>query len=483
MKKYAIFTAILLMVFGAVVITGCDNVSEQRTSYVINAVLDTENMTLTADMDVHYVNESDAELDSLYFHLYPNAYREGARFTPVATSDMAEAYPHGVNYGGIAIGSVTVNGEDCSWEIGGEDENILMITGLEVLPGGELDVGVDFTLAIPETRNRFGHYDGKINLGNWYPIAAVRENGAWRTDPYTTYGDPFYSDTADYDVTVTVPSGWEVAGSGSVSASMNGDDMTYVFNADGVRDFALCSSADYTCMEGSAGDVTVRFYGTSAQAESGLSVACDAVETFSELYGEYPYDTLSVVMTPFIEGGMEYPSLVMISDSLGADMTKEAIIHETAHQWWYAAVGSDQINEPWLDEGLTEYSTTLFYEQNPEYGVDIADRIADAMQSYVLFEDVYSDTPNIGVMDRPLGEYSTSTEYAFHAYVKGELMFDSLRHILGDDAFFGALREYYKNYSGSNADAACLIAEFEESSGMNLESFFKSWLSGAAGIN
>ena len=212
-------------------------------------------------------------------------------------------------------------------------------------------------------------------------------------------------------------------------------------------------------------------------------MACDAVETFSELYGEYPYDTLSVVMTPFIEGGMEYPSLVMISDSLGADMTKEAIIHETAHQWWYAAVGSDQINEPWLDEGLTEYSTTLFYEKNPEYGVDIADRIADAMQSYVLFEDVYSDTPNIGVMDRPLGEYSTSTEYAFHAYVKGELMFDSLRHILGDDAFFGALREYYKNYSGSNADAACLIAEFEESSGMNLESFFKSWLSGAAGIN
>ena len=27
MKKYAIFTAILLMVFGAVVIAGCDNVS------------------------------------------------------------------------------------------------------------------------------------------------------------------------------------------------------------------------------------------------------------------------------------------------------------------------------------------------------------------------------------------------------------------------------------------------------------------------
>ena len=483
MKKYIIIAAAAAVLLGALAFAGCTPEGGERTAYKISAVLDTENMTVTAEMDVRYVNGSEAELNELYFHLYPNAYREGARFAPVSASDMTEAYPHGKTYGGITVSEVTVAGEPCSWEIGGEDENILMISGIELMPGGALDVGVNFTLALPETRNRFGHYDGKINLGNWYPIAAVYEDGKWRADPYYSYGDPFYSEIADYSVTVTAPSGWEVAGTGSVTAAMNGDSMTYSFNAEGVRDFALCASDKYTCTEGSAGDVTVRFYGTAPQAESGLKTVCDAVETFSELFGEYPYDTLSVVVTPFLEGGMEYPSLVMISDELGADMTTEAIIHETAHQWWYAAVGSDQINEPWLDEGLAEYSTTLFYERNPDYGVDISDRIADAMQSYVLFEDVYSDTPDIGVMGRALGEYSSSTEYAFHAYVKGELMFDSLRHILGDDVFFDSLRSYYGNYSGRIADAACLIAEFESGSGMSLTGFFESWLSGAAGVN
>ena len=125
----------------------------------------------------------------------------------------------------------------------------------------------------------------------------------------------------------------------------------------------------------------------------------------------------------------------------------------------------------------------MFYEHNPEYGVDISDRVADAMQSYVLFSEVNADVENMGVMDRALGEYSTPTEYAFHAYVKGELMLDSLRHLLGDDAFFEALRSYYAGYSGKTADAACLIAEFEKSSGMSLTGYFKSWLSGAADIN
>ncbi len=483
MKKLCIAAAAVLLCLGACAFTACAGEEEDRTAYDIDAVFDAETMTVTADMSVHYVNEGEGELNDLYFRLYPSAYREGANYAPVWSSDVSDAYPHGVSYGGITISSVTYGGEECAWEIGGEDEDVLMITGLSLLPGASADVEMSFTLDIPETRNRFGHYDGKLNLGNWYPIAAVREDGAWRTDPYMSYGDPFYSHTADYDVTFSVPTGWEVAGTGSIAAAVDGERTVYTFTADNVRDFAICASEKYSCTEGKAGDVTVRFYGTAPQAEAGLPVAVDAVETFSELFGEYPYDTLSVVVTPFIEGGMEYPSLVMISDSLGEEMMKEAIIHETAHQWWYAAVGNDQINEPWLDEGLAEYSTTLFYEHNPEYGVDISDRVADAMQSYVLFSEVNADVENMGVMDRALGEYSTPTEYAFHAYVKGELMLDSLRHLLGDDAFFEALRSYYAGYSGKTADAACLIAEFEKSSGMSLTGYFKSWLSGAADIN
>jgi aminopeptidase N len=66
---------------------------------------------------------------------------------------------------------------------------------------------------------------------------------------------------------------------------------------------------------------------------------------------------------------MEYPALVMISDNIGEHISyEEVIVHEVAHQWWYSLVGNDQINYGFLDEGLTEYSTILFFENNPEYG-------------------------------------------------------------------------------------------------------------------
>ena len=482
MKKIAITAAALICMACAFAFAGCgEEEKKDGTRYTINASLDAENMTVSAEMDVHYVNGGESELDDLVFRLYPNAYREGAEYAPVPQSEIEEAYPNGISYGGISVESVSLNGGECSWEVGGEDEDALIVGTDGIAPGGSADVKMSFTLNLPETRNRFGYYDGAVNLGNWYPIAAMRSDDGWRSDPYFSYGDPFFSSVADYSVTFTVPEGWEVAGTGSVTATLGDGVTAYAFSADGVRDFALVASGEFVCTEREAGGVTVRYYSDGSD-ESGLDTACSAVETFTELFGEYPYDTLSVAVTPFIEGGMEYPSLVMISDVLGGDMKTEAIVHETAHQWWYAAVGSDQINEPWLDEGLTEYSTTLYYERNPKLGVTSEERIADAMQSYVLFSDIYSENEGMGRMDRPLGSYSSPTDYAFHAYVKGELMFDSLRHIIGDDAFFGALRSYYAEYSGKIADSGCLIAEFEKSSGLGLVGFFGSWLTGSASV-
>ena len=54
----------------------------------------------------------------------------------------------------------------------------------------------------------------------------------------------------------------------------------------------------------------------------------------------YPYDTYSVIASDFYIGGMEYPTLVMIDQSLYNEKDKflleYVIAHETAHQWWYS---------------------------------------------------------------------------------------------------------------------------------------------------
>ena len=91
----------------------------------------------------------------------------------------------------------------------------------------------------------------------------------------------------------------------------------------------------------------------------GPDAAKAALRAYNRRFGCYPYPTYSVVACDFYIGGMEYPNLVMIDQSLyhqeRAETLEFVVAHETAHQWWYQMVGNDEVAEPWLDESLTNY--------------------------------------------------------------------------------------------------------------------------------
>ena len=208
------------------------------------------------------------------------------------------------------------------------------------------------------------------------------------------------------------------------------------------------------------------------------AAAVDALKTFSDKFGEYPYESMSSVETQFLQGGMEYPGLAMISDALAPDIYREALVHETAHQWWYAAVGNDEVRYPWLDEGLTEFSTSIFYRENPSYEVDYEKRIADALGAYVLYFDAFKTASSDTSMTRKVCDYESPFEYTYMTYVKGELMFESLRSIIGDEKFFAGLRDYYASYKFKVAKPDDLIGCMEKAAGRNLKGFFDSWTEG-----
>jgi aminopeptidase N len=199
------------------------------------------------------------------------------------------------------------------------------------------------------------------------------------------------------------------------------------------------------------------------------------------MFGAYPYSQLSVVKSNFLQGGMEFPQIVLISDTITNQNDEEyVIVHEIAHQWWYGVVGNDEYNHAWLDEGLAEYSTMLFYRKNDDLGENFEDLINGATESYKLFEKVYSSIMGSvnGAMDRPLNEFSTEPEYVQLTYTKGVLMFDAVRQSLGERKFFNALKQYYNNFSFKNATPQDLISIFAEYGGNEMESFVYSFLNG-----
>lgn len=176
---------------------------------------------------------------------------------------------------------------------------------------------------------------------------------------------------------------------------------------------------------------------------------------------------------------MEYPNLVLISKELYNNerlFTLEYITaHETAHQWWYCTVGSNQAREAWLDEGLTEYSTILYFEK--KYGKDTAQGLLENLvkKRYDNYFAAAGDSPDIKISGG-LDEYRDSEQYHTLVYCGGALVFQNLREMMGDEDFFKALQVYYRNYAFENASSEDFIRIVEGIGHESLGDKLREWI-------
>lgn len=487
-KKYIWVTLSIVLVL---IVGGCLSTNfiakygTNITTYDINLTLNADN-TIDGNQTVNYKNTSSVVLKELYFHLYANSFSETAVNKPVSKLYETTAYPNGKSFGSIEIETVKQKNEACSFSLENTDKDLLKIVLDDPLyPNEFVKIEMEYKIEIPNVLHRFGYNDNTINLGNIYPIASVFDGENWDKNPYSSNGDPFYSNIANYNVNLSHPKDFVVAHTGTeIDCQQSETTSITKIEAKAVRDFAMVLSKNFKILNEKVGNTEIKYYFYNDQKPTdSLQTAKKALITFNETFGQYPYATLAVVETGFIYGGMEYPNLVMISDSLDKyDDYTNTIVHEIAHQWWYGVVGNNQFENSWLDESLAEYSVVIFYEKNPEYEIKREVCIQNAITSYTLFVDVYKDIfKQVDTsMNRKLNEYDTEPEYVYAVYVKGMIMFDDIRTIVGDRNFFNCLKKYYKQYSGKNATPKNLIECFEDTSHKKLNAIFNSYIDGTA---
>lgn len=305
-----------------------------------------------------------------------------------------------------------------------------------------------------------------VSLGPLLPVLPVYHNGDWACDEYFEDGECFYTECSDYCVTLTLPDGFKAVSSGS--EVLNGDG-TYTMHAENMRDFALIAGDKLSFTEARWNEKTVRVWycdnGNEVYlnaANTALKITLDAFETFTGYYGEYAYDELDVVFSPFHHSGMEYPGMVRINDleciiSADADEAGEGdefyqrfrsnIVHEIAHEWFYASVGNDSFNEPWLDESFARFSELVFMEENGLSGW--ADSVTqDWERNYIAADhapvDVSCDECNLGLQNSS-GEYI----YGWTVYDGGALFLRDLRDAMGKESFDVFMHEWYTNHMNS----------------------------------
>ncbi len=430
----------------------------RHNTYIINIHLNDSDKILDCSQQLKYTNREKEVLNELYFHLYPNAFKK-EETVPVLKDELSIAYPKGFSEGYIEIQEVKVSGRNSKYETEGETETLLRVDMQKgIKPGETAEVFIRFKVKLPHCIGRFGYGENSINIANWYPILCVYDEKGWNKDPYYLIGDPFYSEVSDYEVSITMPDRYKVAHTGQLMDTRYEDGFcTYIVRADKVRDFALFASENYEQIENRVADTTIKSCSFSGGGEKALIFATKALLTFNELFGKYPYEVLTIAESDFYVGGMEYPQIVQIDSTAYKDdelWLEYLIAHEVAHQWWYGLVGNDEINEPWLDEGLTEYSTLLYFEYN--YG---AERKKEIMQSYIirnieLYEE-YANTDDI--IYNSLYEFDDWRKYSVVIYSNGAMVHEKLRNAIGDKKYFTLLRKYFEKYKYKNARIADFI--------------------------
>ena len=155
-------------------------------------------------------------------------------------------------------------------------------------------------------------------------------------------------------------------------------------------------------------------------------------------------------------------------------------MHETAHQWWYGVVGNNQVSEAFIDEGLAEYSTMVYYKKTkaPEdyrtyFNYYISNNYRFAMAE---LRQRYNEL-NMSI-NKPVNEFEDDLAYETMVYTKTALMLDTLNQQMGDEAFFKALQSLQSKYQFKSITKDEYIAAFQAQTNVPVSKMIDAWLSG-----
>ncbi|HVP07632.1 MAG TPA: M1 family aminopeptidase, partial [Candidatus Acidoferrum sp.] len=207
------------------------------------------------------------------------------------------------------------------------------------------------------------------------------------------------------------------------------------------------------------------------------------METLSQLYHPYEWPVMRLVDC---YSGMEFPMLVQIGGDGSSPGFHVVVYHEIAHNWFMGQVGSNQTDRPFLDEGFTTHAEHVVMEKYlgrkgnmDEFETWYARKFAPHEED----RDVRGFMPLFLMMyegyDKPMVfSYDQGEEYfpyRVSAYYKTAAMHYALRSILGDSAYFAAMRQYCKDWFFKHPYEDDFAASMKAATHLELTPYFDQW--------
>ncbi|RYU79738.1 M1 family metallopeptidase [Hymenobacter persicinus] len=500
---------------------------QQEANYSIDVTLDDQQQLLTGTEEIQYTNHSPDQLTFVWFHLWPNAYKNNS--TAFAKQQLRNGkrkfqFAKPEQRGFIDQLDFKVNGQPAQLSYDPQNPDIAkLILPQPLAPGAKATITTPFRVKIPDSFSRFGHVGQSYQISQWYPKPAVYDQKGWHPMPYLDQGE-FYSEFGSFDVRITLPANYTV---GATGVLQNPDELqrmdqlaaatalkkteadfgtdlkfpasapetkTLRYQQDRVHDFAWFADKRFNVLKSgvtlpSGRAVTTWVLFTNSDAlkwVKGLQEVNEAVTYYSQWVGEYPYSAATAVDGALSAGsGMEYPMVTVTMPS--------AIIHEVGHNWFYGILGSNERDFGWMDEGVNSYVENRVASRTDSLAGDfsmvlksktVAGLIGiDGLNASALNQLPYQMVASRG-LDQPVSGVTSADygmlNYGFIMYGKTAALLKYLAGYLGQDTFDKAMHAYYDKWQFKHPYPEDMQAVFEESTGQKLDWFFKDMLQGTA---
>ncbi len=190
---------------------------QQQLHYTIDVSLNDADHSLTGFIQIDYLNNSPDTLSFIWFHLYPNAYKndqtafsdqqlENGSTEFYFSKEKDRGYINQLNFEVNGITAIT-------------EEQQIYIDVIKVYlpeplaPNALAKITTPFHVQLPYHFSRSGHDGQTYQVTQWFPKPAVYDALGWHPMPYLDQGE-FYGEFGNWEVKITLPENYIVAASG-----------------------------------------------------------------------------------------------------------------------------------------------------------------------------------------------------------------------------------------------------------------------------
>lgn len=475
--------------------------SPRIANYRIAAALDWQAKRLEGKETISWRNAGTVPTAEFPLHLYLNAFKgPQSRFMQESggrlRDDLQVQPDRASGWGYCRLKEARMEGQTLQGHFG-EDETVYWLRlPRAIAPGETIQVEISWTAQFPRVFARSGWGGHFLMAGQWFPKVGVYQGNRWVCHPYHAMTE-FFSDFGVYDVELSLPNGLLPAHTGTAVPQGAFDaspdpkragNFLWKLHAEDVHDFAwaVMPKRAWTLKVFEYRKVQVLYYLQPEHVdnvERQHAALKAALKHASDWYFPYPYPTLTVVDPPEeAKGadGMEYPTLITAGsvgfDPLNQRMAPEGVsVHEFGHQYFQGMLASNEIEEPWLDEGFTSWFThkvmersyqNLFASRRFQFGTDTGERLG------------YFMDPSFDPLTRAGHQVRKDASYWVIAYAKPTMVLNQLEALVGPPVMEQIVRAYAQEMAFKHPTRNDFRRIAERVSGRDLSAFWRDFVEG-----